>query len=96
MLAEALAIQATSNFDPDTLFFEFRETGCDLEAIFQRLSISYTTRGSTGNWDADRITPTEELVYKRQCGYETMPSLTDLTEPEEEGGDIEIENAGVV
>ena len=96
LLAEALAIQAMSNFDPDSLFFEFRETGCDLEEIFQRLSISYTARGSTGNWEADRITPTEELVYKRQCGYETMPSLTDLTEPEEDGGDVEAARAGAV
>ena len=44
-------------------------TVCDLSAIFNRNSISYTKRYSTGTWGQDGLSVEEELVYKRGLGF---------------------------
>ena len=44
-------------------------TLCDLSAIFNRQSISYTKRFSTGSWGQDGLSMEEELVYKRGLGF---------------------------
>lgn len=68
--------------DPDAIFqFDLGKSGesgdgvvstvCDLSAIFQRNSISYTKRYSTGQWSQDGLSVEEELVYKRGMGFLT-------------------------
>jgi hypothetical protein len=56
-------------FDPDAIF-QYRGGGADgdrvsLSGIFQRDSLSYKKRYSTGEWTADGLGIEEELIYKR-------------------------------
>lgn len=58
--------------DPDAIF-QFEVGGeCDLVAIFNRASASYSKRYSTGEWAQDGLSVTEELVYKRDAGHLTL------------------------
>ena len=41
---------------------------CNLEAIFGRQSKRYTKRTSSANWNDDKLTIYEKLVYKREAG----------------------------
>lgn len=54
-------------FDPDEIFPEVQT--CDLEAIFDKKKSRYTRRTSSGNWNNDRVTAAEKLVYKRTMGF---------------------------
>ena len=65
-LGQALEIQFSKNYpiDPDDLFGEV-ET-CNLEAIFDKKSLKYRTRNSSGDWANDRVTAEEKRWYKAQ------------------------------
>ncbi len=65
-LEKALEIQFSKNYpiDPDDLFGEV-ET-CNLEAIFDKKSLKYRTRNSSGDWANDRVTAEEKRWYKAQ------------------------------
>jgi len=64
-LIPALEIQFSADYpiDPDELFYEV-ET-CDLDDIFpERKKERFKRRGSSGNWEQDRVTSEEKLAYK--------------------------------
>jgi hypothetical protein len=60
--------------DPDELFPEV--STCDLEAIFGNKKTRYTRRTSSGNWNNDKVTAAEVLVYKRKMGF--VPVATEV------------------
>lgn len=64
--------QAQEGIDPDTIFNR-KISECDLSKIFERQSISYTKRYSTGDWANDTFTVEELKAYKRDCGYKGKP-----------------------
>ena len=54
--------------DPDDIFPEVQS--CDLEAIFgSKKAKAYRSRASSGNWEKDKVTAAEKLVYKREMGF---------------------------
>mmetsp|Transcript_29872 Transcript_29872/g.36376 ORF Transcript_29872/g.36376 Transcript_29872/m.36376 type:complete len:774 (+) Transcript_29872:148-2469(+) len=53
--------------DPESIFTDI-ET-CDLNAIFESKKARYQKRTSSGNWDLDRVTPHEKLIYRRKMGF---------------------------
>lgn len=69
LLEPALMKQFNDNrLDPDEIFQSGIST-CDLEAIFDKKKSKFRKRTSTGNWTKDRVTPAEQLAYKRAMGY---------------------------
>jgi hypothetical protein len=68
-LEPALMKQYHDNrLDPDEIFNHGIST-CDLEAIFEKKKSKFRKRTSSGNWTRDRVTPAEQLAYKRTMGY---------------------------
>mmetsp|Transcript_58580 Transcript_58580/g.104492 ORF Transcript_58580/g.104492 Transcript_58580/m.104492 type:complete len:365 (-) Transcript_58580:864-1958(-) len=54
--------------DPDEIFAPL--SGVDLEAVFGPAFLKHKRpRTSSANWEADRYTKEEEMVYKRELGY---------------------------
>jgi hypothetical protein len=79
-LAEAVNHQFLINRDPDAIF-QHSGHDCDLSTIFDRDSISYMKRYSTGEWSEDGLSIQEELVYKREIGLQDLSSLGSLGMP---------------
>jgi hypothetical protein len=63
------AVASQHGLDPDAIFRFDAHCECDLASIFQRQSISYAKRYSTGEWENDGLSVTEEIIYKRECGF---------------------------
>ncbi|KAL3909024.1 MAG: hypothetical protein SGILL_008254 [Bacillariaceae sp.] len=62
--------------DPDDIFPEVES--CDLEAIFgESKKAKYRSRNSSGNWNNDKVTAAEKLVYKRQMGF-ALPEESEI------------------
>jgi hypothetical protein len=59
--------QGPDRCDPDEIFPEVQT--CDLQAIFTSKKTKYSRRTSSGNWTRDKVTPCEQLAYKRAMGY---------------------------
>mmetsp|Transcript_44120 Transcript_44120/g.81550 ORF Transcript_44120/g.81550 Transcript_44120/m.81550 type:complete len:879 (-) Transcript_44120:162-2798(-) len=66
-LKEALHHQGELKIDPDGIFFECNT--CSLEDIFQRSSTRYHKRTSSANWNDDKLSIYDKLVYKRSVGH---------------------------
>jgi hypothetical protein len=60
-------LQQQQTIDPDRIFTNFQRT-CDLNALFEKKKKTFQVRGESGAWDADGLTPTEEINYKKAVG----------------------------
>jgi hypothetical protein len=69
-LRAALRNQAELKIDPDGIFFECNT--CSLEDIFQRSSTRYHKRTSSANWNDDKLSIYDKLVYKRSVGLQDV------------------------
>ena len=61
-------MEGPDRIDPDEIFPEV--STCDLASVFdQKKASKYQKRASTGNWNQDKVTIAEKLVYKRTMGF---------------------------
>ncbi len=67
-LEKQFGINGQPRIDPDEVFGEVYT--CDLSAIFGESKRFNKPRKETGDWKNDKITPHEQMVYKRAMGYE--------------------------
>ena len=61
-------LKAQARLDPDMIFPNPPAT-CSLSQVFGKPANSEARRGSSGNWQHDRLRIDEELNYKRTMGY---------------------------
>ena len=63
-------LQAQMSADPDEIF-KAHETSCSLDDVFKTAKPKpcYKRRGSSGDWNRDRVTWKEEWFYKKAMGY---------------------------
>jgi hypothetical protein len=61
-------LKAQARMDPDMIFPNPPAT-CSLSQVFGKPASSEARRGSSGNWQHDRLRIDEELNYKRTMGY---------------------------
>lgn len=61
-------LKAQARLDPDTIFPNPPAT-CSLSTIFGKPANAEKKRGSSGNWQHDRLRIDEELYYKRTMGF---------------------------
>ena len=63
-------LQAQMSADPDEIF-NAKQTTCSLDDVFKTSNPKpcFKRRGSSGNWNEDRVTWKEEWFYKKAMGY---------------------------
>ena len=60
-------LRGPAPINPDQIFAE--RTSCNLEKIFDMKKKRYQRRGSSGQWQVDRVTDEEKDRYARRMGF---------------------------
>jgi len=66
-LEKQFGVNGQTRIDPDEVFGEVYT--CDLSAIFGESKRFNKPRKETGDWKNDKITPMEQMIYKREMGF---------------------------